>query len=160
MRDDLLKRKANWKVDAKQVDRMKVNAGFEDDLSEDDQDPDQFMIQSGLQLDKIRKEVKPKALKTIHTMEKVLCQLLVKKHALAEGYANTKEEIECLHERELMLRNRRRCMSFRIERPDFREAWGFQSDEDDDSHPNFISEPGSPRSKEMLHNPYFGDRMH
>ncbi len=40
MRDNLLKRKANWKVDAKQVDRMKVNAGFEDDLSEDDQDPD------------------------------------------------------------------------------------------------------------------------
>ena len=159
MRDNLLKRKANWPVDAKQVDRMKVNAGFEDDLSDDGQDPDEYMTKSGLQLDKIRKDVKPKALKTIHTMEKVLCQLLVKKHAMAEGYANTREEIVQLHEKELMLRNRRRCMSFRLERPDFREAWGFHSDEEDDAHQNFISEPSSPRSKEMLLNANFGDRM-
>jgi len=48
MRDNLLKRKANWKVDAKQVDRMKVNAGFEDDLSDDGQDPDEYMTKSGL----------------------------------------------------------------------------------------------------------------
>ena len=71
----------------------------------------------------------------------------------------TGEEIELLHEKELMLRNRRRCMSFRIERPDFREAWGMDSD-DDDADQNFISEPGSPRAKEMLHNPYFLTRMH
>lgn len=51
-----------------------------------------------------------------------------------------------------MLRYRRRCMSFRIERPDFREAWGFGSDEEDECDQNFISEPGSPRSKEMLQN--------
>lgn len=58
-----------------------------------------------------------------------------------------------------MLRNRRRCMSFRLERPDFRDAWDMNSD-DDDANQNFISEPGSPRSKEMLHNPYFLTRMH
>ena len=55
-----------------------------------------------------------------------------------------------MHERELMLRYRRRCMSFRIDRPDFREAWGFESDEQDEGDKNYISEPGSPRSKEML----------
>ena len=48
------------------------------------------------------------------------------------GYENTGEEIDYLHERELMLRNRRRCMSFRQERPGVREAWNFESDEDDD----------------------------
>ena len=42
------------------------------------------MIEDGTS--KTRKEVKPKALKTIHTMEKVLAQLLVKKHAIEGGY--------------------------------------------------------------------------
>jgi len=51
-------------------------------------------------------------------------------------------------------------MSFRLERPDFRQAWGFDRDEEDDCMQNFISEPGSPRSKEMLHNPNFAQRMH
>lgn len=60
------------------------------------------------------------------------------------------QEIEHLHEKEIMLRMRRRCMSFRIDRPDFREAWGFESDEEDLCGQNHISEPGSPRSKEML----------
>lgn len=83
-------------------------------------------------------------------MERVLAQLLVKKNALDGGYEDTMKEMENLHERELMLRNRRRCMSFRIERPDFREAWGFESDEQDEGDLNYISEPGSPRSKEML----------
>ena len=110
--------KAVWKGDAKQVDRMKVNAGFEDDLSEDDQDPDAYMVHEGP--NKARKELKPKALKTIHTMEKVLAQLLVKKNAIEGGFENTVQEIEKLHERELMLRYRRRCMSFRLDRPDFR----------------------------------------
>ena len=64
-------------------------------------------------------------------MEKVLASLLVKKHAIEGGFANTLQEIEYLHEREIMLRNRRRCMSFRLDRPDLREAWGFYSDEED-----------------------------
>ena len=51
-------------------------------------------------------------------------------------------------------------MSFRLDRPDFREAWGFHSDEEDYSGQNFISEPGSPRAKEMLQNPQFATRMH
>jgi len=77
------------------------------------------MIQEGRSNQK-RKDAKPKALKTIHTMEKVLASLLVKKNALDGGYEDTAKEMELLHERELMIRNRRRCMSFRIERPDFR----------------------------------------
>ena len=160
MRNTLMKKKAAWAVDAKQVDRMKVMAGFDDDLSEDDQDPDEYMAKEGQHLEKVRKELKPKALKTIHTMEKVLAGILVKRHAKEEGFINTRQEIVNLHEKELMLRYRRRCMSFRIERPDFREAWGFNSDEDDDAALNHISEPGSPRSKEMLHNPHFVRRMH
>ena len=103
-----------------------------DDLSEDDQDPDEYMTKEGTHLEKIRKELKPKALKTIHTMEKVMASLLVKRRALEEGYENTRQEIENLHEKELMLRNRRRCMSFRIERPDFKDAWGFDSDDECD----------------------------
>ena len=35
MRNSLLQCKASWKVDAKQVDRMKVMGGLDDDLSED-----------------------------------------------------------------------------------------------------------------------------
>ena len=132
MRNTLLKRKASWKVDAKQVDRMKVMGGFDDDLSEDDQDPDEYMTKEGTHLEKVRKELKPKALKTIHTMQKVMATMLVKRRALEEGYENTRQEIENLHEKELMLRNRRRCMSFRIERPDFKEAWGFDSDDECD----------------------------
>lgn len=36
----------------------------------DEQDPDAYLVESGTR--RVRKEVKPKALKTIHTMEKVL----------------------------------------------------------------------------------------
>ena len=61
-----------------------------------------------------------------------MATMLVKRRALEEGYENTKLEIENLHEKELMLRNRRRCMSFRIERPDFKDAWGFDSDDECD----------------------------
>lgn len=137
----LMKRTPNWQADAIEVDRLKVKSGYEDELS-DDQDVDAY---TGM-----RKELKPKALKTIHTMEKLLASLLTKKNALEGGYEDTLQEIEYLHERELMLRYRRRCMSFRIERPEFREAWGFESDENDEGDKNYISEPGSPRSKEML----------
>ena len=137
----LMKRTPNWQADAIEVDRLKVKSGYEDELS-DDQDVDAY---TGM-----RKELKPKALKTIHTMEKLLASLLTKKNALEGGYEDTLQEIEYLHERELMLRFRRRCMSFRIERPEFREAWGFESDENDEGDKNYISEPGSPRSKEML----------
>jgi FKBP-type peptidyl-prolyl cis-trans isomerase (trigger factor) len=52
-------------------------SGYEEDLSDDGQDPDQYMKNEGKSLSQARKEVKPKALKTIHTMEKVLASLLV-----------------------------------------------------------------------------------
>ena len=128
--EGMMKRAPTWAVNAKQIDRLKVKSAYDDELSEDEQDPDAYLIEEGAS--KVRKEVKPKALKTIHTMEKVLAQLLVKKDARKTGIVNTMQEIEQLHERELMLRYRRRCMSFRQERPDFRVAWGFGSDEEDE----------------------------
>jgi len=47
MRSTLLKQKANWKVDAKQVDRLKVMGGYDEDLSDDGQDPDEHMRKEG-----------------------------------------------------------------------------------------------------------------
>jgi hypothetical protein len=41
-------------------------------------------------------------------------------------------------------------------RPSLHEIWGSEREEFQD----FISEPASPRSKEMLHNGRFVDRMH
>lgn len=81
MRSYLMQRKQSaWKdVDRDKVERLRVMGGFEDNLSEDDQDPDEYMTKEGKHLEQIRKEIKPKALKTIHTMEKVLASLLVKK---------------------------------------------------------------------------------
>ena len=90
--EGMMKRTPIWKVDAEKVDRLKVKAGYEDELSEDDQDPDAYLVEEGAS--KVRKEAKPKALKTIHTMEKVLAQLLVKKDARKGGYVNTMQEIE------------------------------------------------------------------
>ena len=156
-RHTLMKKKAAWKVQPKQIQQAKVNAGVADDFyDEDDQDPDEH---TGLNIQKDRKDVKAKSLKTIDTMQKLLATKLVKRKAQVDGYENTRQEIENLHEKELMLRNRRRCMSFRLERPNFMEAWNIHSDEDDGGQ-NFISEPGSPRSKEMLHNPNFLTGMH
>ena len=92
------------------------------------------MKNDGKYLSQARKVVKPKALKTIHTMEKVLASLLVQRRKMELGYESTAHEIELLHERELMLCGRRRCMSFRQDRPDFRQAWGFESDEENDAN--------------------------
>ena len=91
----MMKRAPTWAVNAKQIDRLKVKSAYEDELSEDEQDPDAYLIEEGAS--KVRKEVKPKALKTIHTMEKVLAQLLVKKDARKTGVVNTMQEIEQLH---------------------------------------------------------------
>ena len=62
-----MKRKAAWKVDSKQVQchAVKVMGGFEDD----DQDPDAYLVQEGKYIEKVRTEAKPKALKTINTMQ-------------------------------------------------------------------------------------------
>lgn len=38
--EGVMKRTPNWKVNAKQVDRLKVRSGYEDELSDDGQDPD------------------------------------------------------------------------------------------------------------------------
>lgn len=40
----VLKRTPNWQADAKEVDRLKVKSGYDDELSDDDQDPDAYMI--------------------------------------------------------------------------------------------------------------------
>jgi len=45
--EGVMKRTPNWKVDAKQVDRLKVKSGYEDELSDDGQDPDAYMIDKG-----------------------------------------------------------------------------------------------------------------
>jgi len=60
-----------------------------------------------------------------------------------------------------MERQFRRCKSFRLNRPTVAEAWGDSDDEydDGDRYQNYISEPASPRSKEMLHNGFFVSRM-
>lgn len=82
----MVKKKAAWKgVDKNQVERLRVMGGYEDDLSDDGQDPDEYMTRKGKKLDMVRKEMKPKALKTIHTMEKVLASLLVKRQTLKAG---------------------------------------------------------------------------
>ena len=83
----VMKRTPNWKVDANQVDKLKVKSGYMDELSDDGQDQDALMVQWTPK--SVRREAKPKALKTIHTMEKVLAQLLVKKKSIKGGYANT-----------------------------------------------------------------------
>jgi hypothetical protein len=70
----------------------------------------------------------------------------------------TEWQIEQLHERDIMTRNLRHCRSHRHLRGPF-----FGSDdeaEEEESYMNFISEPGTPRSKEMLQNGNFVKRMH
>ena len=81
------------------MERLRVMGGFEDDLSEDDQDPDEYMTKKGQKLEMTRKELKPKALKTIHTMEKVLAQLLVKRNTLSAVEVDTVHEVELLREK-------------------------------------------------------------
>ena len=62
-----------------------------------------------------------------------------------------------MHKEELRIRQMRRCISFR-------EIREYESDDSgmmdsDDEGQNWISEPGSPRSKEMLLNANFNKRM-
>ena len=165
MREQLMKRKpSDWKnIDRKKVDRMRVMGGFEDDLSEDDQDPDAYMKQEGKKLDQIRKEAKPKALKTIHTMEKVLASLLVKRNRLQGSDlgvgGDTVHEVELLREKQLMLRNRRRCMSFHLERPTVADVWNFNTSDEEEAERDVISDPEDSRTKEMLRNTLFATRI-
>ena len=58
-----------------------------------------------------------------------------------------------------MRRNRRRCRSFRLERPGLEEAWDIREYDSEYEGQNFISEPNSPRSKEVLCRGLFSSRM-
>lgn len=61
----------------------------------------------------------------------------------------------------MMHRQLRHCQSFRLIRPTLNEAFsGDESVHSDDRFEDFISEPASPRSKEMLFNRKFVGRMH
>jgi len=80
-----------------------------------------------------------------------------------ENEYTTIKEIQDLHEKEFREHQMRRCISFRDMREYQDEKEEFQrmvdeSDSDDQQY-NWISEPNSPRSKEMLLNPYFNKRM-
>jgi hypothetical protein len=68
------------------------------------------------------------------------------------------KEIEDLHEQDMMRRGQRQCKSVRHYRPRLDEA--FSGSEDSDKWQDFISEPASPRAKEMLWNGKFIGRMH
>lgn len=58
----------------------------------------------------------------------------------------------------MMRRGKRQCKSVRHYRPRLDEA--FSGSEDSDKWQDFISEPASPRAKEMLWNGKFVGRMH
>ena len=66
---------------------MLVKGGVDEMDMDEDGDPDDFMLKQGNNLDKLRKEVvKPKALKTIDTMQKLLASRLVSRHSLDQGF--------------------------------------------------------------------------
>lgn len=78
----------------------------------------------------------------------------------------TIKEIQDLHEEEFRQHQLRRCISFKEVREYQDDNEEFQkmiadSDSDEDARRdyNYISEPGTPRSKEMLQNPNFHLRM-
>jgi hypothetical protein len=131
-----------------------------DDENWSDQDPDESLIafgEEGANFKKIdRVAPKSRMKNNVHELEKVLNNMHKKEYARERGM-DTFKEIDELHEKEIMMRNRRRCRSFRLDRPTVQEAWG--SDSEDDIGQNWISEPSSPRSKEMLHNGLFVSRM-
>ena len=58
-----------------------------------------------------------------------------------------------------MLQNRRRCLSFHIERPTAAEAWNFDSDDAEEAERDVISEQEDPRTKELLRNTLFATRI-
>ena len=61
-------------------------------------------------------------------MEKLLTSLQKKQYALDHGLDDYKE-IDLLHEKEIMMRNKRRCMSFRIARPNLEQAWDIREND-------------------------------
>ena len=150
-----MKKPLYFKVERKEVDKLRVMGGMDDDLS--DQDPDESLINIGNEGASFKQRVPPKnrLVNNVHSMEKLLSSMHKKQLAKDHGM-DTVKEIDELHEQEIMMRNRRRCRSFRIERPTLEDQWGYDSD---DGGQNFISEPNSPRSKEMLHNGLFVSRM-
>lgn len=69
------------------------------------------------------------------------------------------KEIEELHQEDMMNRQLRHCQSFKQFRPALDEAFS-GDDSPQEEFQDFISEPASPRSKEMLFNSKFVGRMH
>ena len=141
-----MKQKNYTKVDPKRVNQHKVMGGF-DDVSDDDDS--QEIINPTLR----SKRNKPKALKSVHQMEKLLHRLDLNQLE-RENRIEFADEDE-MHEKEIMRREQRHCISFRGLRTNLPDAWL----SDDECYQNFISEPNSPRSKEMLHNENFISRM-
>lgn len=130
----MFERKDYHKIDPKKVQAAAV-MGF-NDLSDDE---DSLDI-----IDPVEKanRAKPKALKTIHTMEKVLHNLNVTSLKLAYGRNDFLPEDD-IRGMEIMKRGRRGCVSFRGLPSTLPDAWVDGSDNEQ----NFISEPNSPRSK-------------
>lgn len=130
-----------YKVGRKQVD-IKVQSGYMSDSSEDE-----ILNQ--------KKTHKPKALKQMKVLTKINNK--IKANLVKDGH-DVEKEISELHEIEIMQRQLRHCKSFKQLRPTLHEIWGSESELEE--FQDFISEPASPRSKEMLHNGRFVDRMH
>lgn len=72
---------------------------------------------------------------------------------------DTVHEVELLREKQLMLRNRRRCMSFHLERPTVADAWDFNTSDEEEAERDVISDPEDSRTKEMLRNTLFATRI-
>lgn len=106
---------------------------------------------------------------TIKILLELLRRINVRNAGKREG-TTTLKEIEELHEEEFRQRHLRRCISFRNMREyqdedDGDEMARMVAEGDDDSDSgrrfqNFISEPTTPRSKEMLQNTNFHSRIH
>jgi hypothetical protein len=134
MRGDLLKQKNYQTISKRHVEQANV-MGFAD-LSDDGDDYRKIDAK-----DKERR-AKPKALKAIHTMEKVLLNLDVTELKRTYGQHDFMDEDE-IRGMEIMKRRRRNCASFRDLKARLPEAWAHESGDEQ----NFISEPNSPRSK-------------
>jgi hypothetical protein len=135
-----------YRVSRKQAN-FKVQSGYMSDSSEEE-----FEIRD--------KTHKPKALKQVKQLEKLVGRVRGKELEKAEQAGQgVEKQIDELHELEIMNRQFRRCRSFRMMRPELQDIWGSDHESDISSFQDFISEPGSPRSKEMLQNGRFIDRM-
>lgn len=170
MRTTLLNQKRYFKVNPRQIENLKLQSGLAD-LEESDLDEQYLNLATSGAEPKPAKRIQPRdprALRAMNILERLVGKIEAKQFALDQGL-DTVKEIDALHERDIMERHMRRCKSFRLGRPNWQEAWFTkpgtkdynEADEecDNDSFQDFISEPASPRSKEMLHNGNFVSRM-